>query len=537
MENSQENTTFILADVKVFDFLKEKAGDRKTKTEAYWDLLDRSMAGFVSPFVRKVERKLLPNQCHVTISDLAEFWHWHRATVRTFLDALESFGLLERTKLNKSVIITMTVQSGKNAIAGTEQDEPDFATRIGSILSEWVIGKKTSEDAGHSCILNQYLVEFMAAKRMDLICCCQSEIEFDLGAIDLPFEIECTNGKFKDISPNAKSNYQICISPHFAKIQSWFNGKIIFNHESLKSIIERMKTSVNYIIGTDVNGAPIASTVATDPYTPVFFDKKVQAYYNYQGCRIEELRIISPNFTLRCDNDHNDYVVVFLRDIQDLPYREQCIWKGFNITPDGRTFSKLFQKTIIEGKWNGVAQSIDFVFRDLYKTFVAKWEEKYGWKLFKSLNGIQAEYFNQICILNRDDYEALTDLVKYLSLLLQESLDLEMMEMIIPAKTEIKEKVVNGEKTKESTKEKPLSHLDRILETLNIEGYNFIVFLRNLQSLRSYMLHRNSKKLDKDKKRAFEYFGLNEDKSNSQSVSNNVLSLGATAISNMIKQL
>ena len=386
-------------------------------------------------------------------------------------------------------------------------------------------------------ILNQYLVEFMAAKRMDLICCCQSEIEFDLGAIDLPFEIECTNGKFKDISPNAKSNYQICISPHFAKIQSWFNGKIIFNHESLKSIIERMKTSVNYIIGTDVNGAPIASTVATDPYTPVFFDKKVQAYYNYQGCRIEELRIISPNFTLRCDNDHNDYVVVFLRDIQDLPYREQCIWKGFNITPDGRTFSKLFQKTIIEGKWNGVAQSIDFVFRDLYKTFVAKWEEKYGWKLFKSLNGIQAEYFNQICILNRDDYEALTDLVKYLSLLLQESLDLEMMEMIIPAKTEIKEKVVNGEKTKESTKEKPLSHLDRILETLNIEGYNFIVFLRNLQSLRSYMLHRNSKKLDKDKKRAFEYFGLNEDKSNSQSVSNNVLSLGATAISNMIKQL
>lgn len=42
----------------------------------------------------------------------------------------------------------------------------------------------------------------------------------------------------------------------------------------MKSIIERMKTSVNYIIGTDVNGAPIASTVATDPYTPVFLIKK-----------------------------------------------------------------------------------------------------------------------------------------------------------------------------------------------------------------------------------------------------------------------
>ena len=51
------------------------------------------------------------------------------------------------------------------------------------------------------------------------------------------------------------------------------------------------------------------------------------------------------------------------------------------------------------------------------------------------------------------------------------------------------------------------------------------------------VLEESIKKLDKDKKRAFEYFGLNEDKSNSQSVSNNVLSLGATAISNMIKQL
>ena len=55
----------------------------------------------------------------------------------------------------------MAVQSGKTAIAGTEQEEPDFATRISSILSEWVIGKKTSEDAGHSC--GQALCQALAA--------------------------------------------------------------------------------------------------------------------------------------------------------------------------------------------------------------------------------------------------------------------------------------------------------------------------------------------------------------------------------------
>lgn len=124
------------------------------------DLLDRSMAGFCFSICKKSERKLLPNQCHVT-TPILRILAWHRATVRTFLDALESFGLLERTNLIKGVIITMTVQSGKNAIAGTEQEEPDFATRIGSILSEWVIGKKTSEDAGHSC--GQALCQALAA--------------------------------------------------------------------------------------------------------------------------------------------------------------------------------------------------------------------------------------------------------------------------------------------------------------------------------------------------------------------------------------
>lgn len=151
MKNSQENTIFILADVKVFEYLKEKAGDRKTKAEAYWDLLDKSLAGFVSPFLKNVDLELLPNQCHVTISDLAESWHWHRATVRSFLDTLESFGLLGRTKLTKSVIITMPLQTGRLPMANIEQEEPDFAARIREILSEWVIDKKTSEDAGHSC--------------------------------------------------------------------------------------------------------------------------------------------------------------------------------------------------------------------------------------------------------------------------------------------------------------------------------------------------------------------------------------------------
>ena len=68
MKTRQRITVPILADREVFDYLKEKVGERKTKTEAYCDLLDKTLAGFVSPFLRNQEFELHPNQCHVTVS-------------------------------------------------------------------------------------------------------------------------------------------------------------------------------------------------------------------------------------------------------------------------------------------------------------------------------------------------------------------------------------------------------------------------------------------------------------------------------------
>lgn len=101
MKTKQKIAVPILADREVFDYLKEKVGERKTKTEAFCDLLDKSLAGFVSPFLRNKGYELQPNQCHVTVSDLSSEWHWHRATVRSFLDVMEEFGLLNRIRLSK----------------------------------------------------------------------------------------------------------------------------------------------------------------------------------------------------------------------------------------------------------------------------------------------------------------------------------------------------------------------------------------------------------------------------------------------------
>ena len=93
----------------VFEYLKEKHGTRKTKTEAYCDILEKAASNFISPFMRDRGISFGPNQCVVTITDLATSWHWHRATVRSFLERLEALGQLEQHKLPKCVVITMPV--------------------------------------------------------------------------------------------------------------------------------------------------------------------------------------------------------------------------------------------------------------------------------------------------------------------------------------------------------------------------------------------------------------------------------------------
>lgn len=151
MRNEQKRPAIILANVEVFDYLKEKVGERKTRTEAYCDLLDKSLAGFTAPFLRKQDYDLRPGQCHVTISDLAAEWRWHRATVRSFLDAMEALGQLKRIKLPKSVVITMSVESGHTDKPHIVQETPELAMQLNEVLSDWIIGRATSAEVGTTC--------------------------------------------------------------------------------------------------------------------------------------------------------------------------------------------------------------------------------------------------------------------------------------------------------------------------------------------------------------------------------------------------
>ena len=111
MRNRNEAPAAILANVEVFDYLKEKVGERKTRTEAYCDLLDKSLAGFVAPFLRRQDYDLSPCQCHVTVSDLASEWHWHRATAVSYTHLDNFLGGLLNSGPIRSVSYTRHFQT------------------------------------------------------------------------------------------------------------------------------------------------------------------------------------------------------------------------------------------------------------------------------------------------------------------------------------------------------------------------------------------------------------------------------------------
>ena len=147
MKHNPQHAAVVSAEVSMFDYLQEKVGERKTRIEAYCDLMEKASARFVSPFLKKSEQSLDKNQCHVTITDLASEWKWHRATVRTFLERLEEYCQLTIERLPKSMVITMPSPANLHtAIIGKPTNK--FSDEVSHILSEWTVGNITAKEAG-----------------------------------------------------------------------------------------------------------------------------------------------------------------------------------------------------------------------------------------------------------------------------------------------------------------------------------------------------------------------------------------------------
>ena len=207
--------------------------------------------------------------------------------------------------------------------------------------------------------------------------------------------------------------------------------------------------------------------------TPVYFRKNVLSKYYADPDRftVSDSQLECLNlWTLRLDNNHPDYVVVFLGDLgRDLPYEEQLHWKQFNIAPE-RGLSDTYFRRMILGEWTE-PQAVDLVFRGQYVRLNTRWRNTVGWPLFLDLGAGDEYLLTTMRIPLSDSQAELDQQVLTLAKLLVDSLN---------------EKALAEHTDAEQAGEKGISRLESFLLGRAFPHTGTTCrFLRDLQALRS----------------------------------------------------
>lgn len=136
--------------MSLLEFLKERSGIRLSKLEAYLDLVDKASVQYIPKDLCKQEFSLSNGQFVITITELAGCWHWHRATVRTFIEQLEKMNQISVTRLTKSQIITILLAETP-AVSPIDAALDVFRQKMCTALDEWRSGKMSASACASEC--------------------------------------------------------------------------------------------------------------------------------------------------------------------------------------------------------------------------------------------------------------------------------------------------------------------------------------------------------------------------------------------------
>ncbi|WP_371784056.1 hypothetical protein [Streptosporangium subroseum] len=226
--------------------------------------------------------------------------------------------------------------------------------------------------------------------------------------------------------------------------------------------------------------------------TPVFFRKAVMAkYYNDPAkYRVEDGNLYCGGYwSLRLDNNHQDYVTVYLGDLGKMAHKEQLYWKSFNVVPDGGISDVAFRRGIL-GEWTD-ADEPALAFKAAYGRFRDRWREKFGWDFFKPLGAGDEHYWHTLHVPASENQKEFDDQVMALAKLLIERLN---------------EREVAKHITVE-VNDKGITKFEKYLDGIGFpDRQQLITLLRNLNGLRSGPAHVKGR----DYQRAAQHFDLDK---------------------------
>ncbi|MDD5222393.1 MAG: hypothetical protein PHE84_00250 [bacterium] len=208
--------------------------------------------------------------------------------------------------------------------------------------------------------------------------------------------------------------------------------------------------------------------------TPVFFRTDVLSKYyeDPQKYSVGDGYVrCSGGWVLRLDNDHSDYVVVYLGDLgQDLSESERYNWLSSNIPPAGRKISSTNYQRAILGKFTD-PQKPDFVFKQEYARFNEEFRKAYGWDFFLPLHKDDEHFLKSLRTLSKDN---------------QSEFDQQLLALTKIIVDSINEKEISKGLKSLAPNDKSINKLEKYFKGSAFSNFEeHIKYLRVLQDLRS----------------------------------------------------
>ncbi len=229
-----------------------------------------------------------------------------------------------------------------------------------------------------------------------------------------------------------------------------------------------------------------ANPDAPDYLTLVYFRRDVlQRYYgDPERFSVEDSYLsCGESWGLRMDNHHEKIVIVYLGDLgRDLPEQEQKYWKPFNIPPQGSLSTTKSMRDFFGKAFD--PQGLDLRFKQRYQQLNQKWEDQYGWPLFRDLALKDVHFFQNLRVpINNSQSEFDTQI-------------LALAKVLIDA---LNEKEIERNILSIPEKAKGISKFSILLKEKSFVDYEEgIALLRNIQDLRSSgVAHLKGKKYSK----------------------------------------
>ena len=243
-----------------------------------------------------------------------------------------------------------------------------------------------------------------------------------------------------------------------------------------------------FIIGTDSTGKVIRHTCnpallanffganpdAPNYLTPVFFRSEVfSKYYADPGKYSVEDGYLHCGgiWGLRMDNDHSNYVVVWLGDLgSNLTETERNYWLSFNIPPEGRKISKTnFKRAILDRFADPIRP--DLVFKQVYTQFNHDFRQTKEWEFFLPLHPDDQHFFIGLHLLSKDT---------------QAEFDSQLLALTKVLVDSLNEKEITKGLATLTGNDKGITKLEKFFSEQGFLDFDtHIKFLRGLQDLRS----------------------------------------------------